>query len=277
MWAAIFLLIFHAVAKSLLFLCVGTAEHHIGSRDIEAMDNLFVRMPTIARFMALGMLTMFIAPFGMLVSKWATIVSIADTGNIVLMLILAFGSAATFMFRAKWLGQVLAVAQHSADLEKGVSKSEWFAIGLMAFMVLFCSVAFPFISESVVVPYLAQFEQFVFPGLLPAWQTISATLGFDNLLIMAIIVLAILASFAVFFGRSKKRMYLSIWPDRVDSEKRSYRNSLSGVSESSQRNWYLEDWFGEKALLPISNIMGIVVLVVGIALAYINLGGGALL
>lgn len=44
-WAAIFLLIFHAVAKSLLFLCVGTAEHHIGSRNIEDMDDLFERMP----------------------------------------------------------------------------------------------------------------------------------------------------------------------------------------------------------------------------------------
>jgi len=278
MWAAIFLLLFHAVAKSLLFLCVGTAEHHIGSRDIEAMDNIFVRLPTIARFMALGMLCMFIAPFGMLVSKWATIVSIADTGNIVLMLILAFGSAATFMFWAKWLGKVLAVSQNSPDLEKGVYKSEWFAIGFMAFLVLFCSVAFPFISEFVVVPYLAQFEHFIFPGLLPAWQTISATLGFDNLLIMAILVLAILLTFGAFFGRSKKRLVnVYMAGVGVDPEKRSYRNSLSGVSESSQRNWYLEDWFGEKALLPMSNIIGIVVLVVGIALAFINLGGGALL
>ena len=40
-WAATFLVLFHAVAKSLLFLCVGTAEHHIGSRDIEHMDLMF--------------------------------------------------------------------------------------------------------------------------------------------------------------------------------------------------------------------------------------------
>lgn len=42
-WAGVMLIIFHAVTKSLLFLCVGTAEHNIGSRDIEDMDGLFVR------------------------------------------------------------------------------------------------------------------------------------------------------------------------------------------------------------------------------------------
>ena len=66
-----FLILFHAIAKSLLFLCVGTAEHHIGSRDIEDMDLLFERMPRLARFMMLGIMCMFIAPFGMLVAKWA--------------------------------------------------------------------------------------------------------------------------------------------------------------------------------------------------------------
>ncbi len=40
MAAGIMLIIFHAITKSLLFLCVGTAEHNIGSRDIEDMDGL---------------------------------------------------------------------------------------------------------------------------------------------------------------------------------------------------------------------------------------------
>lgn len=64
-----FLILFHACAKSLLFLCVGTAEHHIGSRNIEDMDGLFIRMPRLARLMLVGMMGMFIAPFGMLISK----------------------------------------------------------------------------------------------------------------------------------------------------------------------------------------------------------------
>lgn len=96
-----FLILFHACAKSLLFLCVGTAEHHIGSRNIEDMDALFVRMPRLARFMLVGMMAMFVAPFGMLISKWAALISFVNANQIALILILAFGSAATFMFWAK--------------------------------------------------------------------------------------------------------------------------------------------------------------------------------
>jgi ech hydrogenase subunit A len=274
-WAAIFLLIFHAAAKSLLFLCVGTAEHHIGSRDIEDMDNLFVRMPMLARLMALGMLCMFIAPFGMLISKWATIVSLVDTNNVVLLFILAFGSAATFMFWAKWLGKVLATAQQSPDVEKAVHPSEWFSLVLMAALVVLLSVGFPFISEGVVVPYLVRFEADVFPGLLPQWAAITSTIDFDNLLIMAVIVLALIAAFAIQFTRPKKptaSIYLA--GVALDSQERTYRNSFSGETQATQRNWYLDGWFGEKALEPTANIMSIVVIAFGFIAALMM--GGAL-
>ena len=66
-WAAILLIIFHAIAKSLLFLCVGTVEHQIGSRNIEDMSRLIVRMPKVAVMMLLGIAAMFLAPFGMLI------------------------------------------------------------------------------------------------------------------------------------------------------------------------------------------------------------------
>ncbi len=70
-WAAILLIIFHAISKSLLFLAVGTVEHRVESRDIEDMNGLIVRMPKIAAMMVIGIAGMFLAPFGMLISKWA--------------------------------------------------------------------------------------------------------------------------------------------------------------------------------------------------------------
>lgn len=268
-WAAIFLVIFHAVAKSLLFLCVGTAEHHIDSRDIEDMDDLFVRMPRLAKFMSLGMFCMFIAPFGMLVSKWATIVSIVDTGNITLILILAFGSAATFMFWAKWLGKISAIAQGPENIEGTVRKQEWVAIWLMAIVVVFCCVAFPAISAFVVVPYLSSM-----------WGTVVPAISFDNLLIMAIIVIGVLVLFVAFSGRTAKGRKVDVYMSGVgmNLEERTYRSSLSVETKASQRNWYLADWFGEKILTPVADIMCTVILIVGTLASLIpvllGMGGG---
>jgi ech hydrogenase subunit A len=274
-WAAIFLLIFHAATKSLLFLCVGTAEHHIGSRDIEDMDNLFVRMPVLARLMALGVFTMFIAPFGMLISKWATIVSLVDTNNVILLIILAFGSAVTFLFWAKWLGKLLGIAQQEKNIEKRVHRSEWAGLTLMAVLVVGLSLAFPFLSEYVVVPYFVQFENDILHLISHPWITNTlAAISFDNLLIMGVIVLVLVVAFAAFYGRSKKRkapVYMA--GVGLDFENRTFRNSLSGRSEATQRNWYMDAWFGEKVLTPAANIMGIVILLLGVLFALVSLGG----
>jgi ech hydrogenase subunit A len=275
-WAAIFLLVFHAAAKSLLFLCVGVAEHHIESRDIEDMDNLFIRMPGIARFMALGILIMFAAPFGMLISKWATIVSLVESNNLTLLVILAFGSAVTFVFWAKWLGKLLGVAQQSKNVEKSVHTSEWSALVLMASLAVGLSVTFPFISEYVIVPYLFYLGTEVFSGASGVWTTnMLAAIDFDNLLIMAIIVLAVIVCFVVFLNRGNKKPTVPIYLAGVglDFEKRTYRNSLSGTSQASQRNWYMEGWFGERLLTPIANVMCIVILALGFVLSFVSFEG----
>jgi ech hydrogenase subunit A len=267
-WAAVFLLMFHAVAKSLLFLCVGTVEHRIGSRDIEDMDNLFVRMPALARLMALGMFVMFIAPFGMLIAKWAVIVALVETGNLTLLVILAFGSAATFMIWAKWLGKMLAIAQEEPSVEKAAHRSELLAIYLMAALTLGLSIAFPFVSEYLVVPWLATSVANFFLISPAEWLNVTAAIGLDNLIIMSLIVLAFIAVFATFFGRGKKRqvpIYLAGLG--LDFEKRSYRNSFSQVSVASQRNWYMDGWFGETALTPVANVMCVAILILGLAVA----------
>jgi ech hydrogenase subunit A len=288
-WAAIFLLIFHAAAKSLLFLCVGTAEHHIGSRDIESMDNLFVRMPGLARLMALGILAMFIAPFGMLISKWATIVSLVEANNFTLLIILAFGSAVTFVFWAKWLGKLLGIAGRDKNTEKGVHVSEWSALTLMGALVIGMSIGFPLISRYVVVPYLVRFKADVLPQVSSVWETGAlAAISYDNLLIMAMVALAILMTFLMVFGqlgqrlrgRGKrgKRRDVPVYLGGVglDFENRSYRNSLSGESVATQRNWYMEGWFGERSLTPVMNTMCITILAFGLILALVSLGGWSL-
>lgn len=247
-WAAIFLLIFHAVAKSLLFLCVGTAEHHIGSRNIEDMDDLFQRMPRLARLMAIGIMGMFIAPFGMLVSKWAALQSFAQSENVVLLMLLVFGSAATFMFWAKWLGKILAIANNDAqDVELTVYRSEWASLGLMTVLTVGCCIAFPLISVSVVAPYLQAM-----------FGVSSNAIPLGDLWIMAVIALVIAVIFLGFSGNTKKRIapvYLS--GVGVDENARTFRNSFNGVSAATQRNWYMGDIFAEKKMVLIGLVVSL--------------------
>ncbi len=260
-WAACFLILFHAIAKSLLFLCVGTAEHHIGSRDIEDMDLLFDRMPRLARFMMLGIMCMFIAPFGMLVAKWATLVSFVNMDQIALILILAFGSAATFMFWAKWLGKLAGIAGHPENVELTVHKSEWFSILLMACLLVVACVLIPPISTTLVEPYLIEVYGF-------SVQDIST----DNLWIGSICVIVVLIALFTGIGRSKKRkvdVYLS--GISVDNEARTFVNSLSGQTAATARNWYMEAWFGEARIANIGVICNTAIMVVAIVLALVGL------
>ena len=123
MWVAILLMIFHAVAKSLLFLCVGTVENRIGSRDIEDMGGLIERMPKLAVMMFIGMAGMFLAPFGMIISKWAAIEAFTTAPfGLVFIVILAFGGSASLFFWCKWMGKILSVMRHQENVETGIRR-----------------------------------------------------------------------------------------------------------------------------------------------------------
>jgi len=262
-WAAIFLILFHTVAKSLLFLCVGTAEHHIGSRDIEDMDLLFERMPRLARFMMLGILCMFIAPFGMLLAKWATLVSFADTGQVALIVLLAFGSAATFMFWAKWLGKLSGIAARPENVEAKVHSSEWVAIMVMAVLVILCCIGLPIISWAVVEPYIYS-----------VFGTVGQDISSSNLWIASILSAFIAVVLFAGLGRSKaKKVDIYLAGVSRDNAERTFSNSLSGESTASARNWYLEGIFGEKRLSPFGTACCTVIIVIAFAAAAVGVPG----
>ncbi len=243
-WAACFLILFHAAAKSLLFLCVGTAEHHIGSRDIEDMDLLFERMPRLARLMMVGIMVMFVAPFGMLVSKWAVIVSLAEAGWLPVVVVLAFGSAATFLFWAKWLGKLSGIAGVPANVEGTVHASERFAHVLMAVLALGCCVVLPVISDAVAAPYAASLGAFAVP------------VSDGNLWVAAALSVVMAAVLLCGLGRKGGAQSAPAYLAGVsaDDGSRTFYDSLGATRQATARNLYLESAFGERILSPAGSL-----------------------
>lgn len=264
-WAAILLLIFHAIAKSLLFLCVGTAEHHIGSRDIESFDHLFNKMPQLARFMMLGIFIMFVAPFGMLIAKWGVIASLADRGDVVLLMILAFGSAATFMYWAKWLGKLAGISNMEKSIESTVSTSENFALYIMGILLIITNMALPYISQFFVLPEIYNLFN----------DTSKITITNEMLTLCSIITFIVIVSLFVGIGKKSKNGERQLLPYMagitVDGEKRTFKAVMQPTLHAHSRNLYLENIFGEHLAIYAQILSGIYILA-SLLLAVLNSG-----
>lgn len=255
-WAGVMLIIFHAITKSLLFLCVGTAEHNIGSRDIEDMDGLFGRMPRLAAFMMIGIAGMFLAPFGMLISKWASMTAFVDSGNILLVAIICFGSAATAFYWTKWLGKMSAVVANTENIQQNVHKEEWFVHGTLVVLTIVICLAFPVVSSYMLVPYL----EGVFGGLS------AMALSADNMIIMCIMLAVVLLLIAFFFGRTKKKIVPIYLAGANEGDDLHFRGSMDKPMAVSLRNWHLENYFGEKKMNIIGCTVTAAVIVIGLGL-----------
>ncbi|MBL8027571.1 MAG: NADH-quinone oxidoreductase subunit L [Fibrobacteres bacterium] len=250
-WAGILLIIFHAVTKALLFLCVGAAEHELHSRNVESMDGIVKHMPKIAWMLLIGMAGMFLAPFGMLISKWAVLRAFVDS-NILLAVILAFGSAATLFFWVKWMGKLVMVTYPKEQLEKNLKCSVTSALYVLAIMTIAITALFPLMSSEMIEPYLVS----VF-GM-------ATTLGKGNIIIM-LIMLGLLAIFPFSLpGKNCKCSNRVVDPYLSGANTdggHKFRNSFCQPTEFEAKNYYLEKFFGEKALFTPSVVISIALLI----------------
>ena len=174
-WAGVILIIFHAVAKCLLFLCVGVVEHKLHSRNIEDMSGLVIHMPRVAVMMLIGMAGMFLAPFGMLISKWVVLRAVVDAWP-PLCVFIVFGSAATLFFWVKWMGKLVEVVEPQPRLAREISVGESVALyGLSVATFLSC-LLFPLMSTQYVEPFVRGLYGHV------------GTLGFGNNVFLAVLM-----------------------------------------------------------------------------------------
>ncbi|MFY1644815.1 proton-conducting transporter membrane subunit, partial [Methanoculleus bourgensis] len=260
-WAAILLIIFHAVAKSLLFLGTGAIEHRTGSRDIEDMEGLIVRMPKMAVMMFIGIAGMFLAPFGMLVSKWAAIEAFVQVPfGLVFVAILAYGSAVTVFFWAKWMGKLVTVTRETERIEKGFLEEPWAPLYIITGLVIAAVFLFPVISSTLIEPYVL------------AIYGITTGLAQTNVAIMLLMMalLLILPVSFFLFRRTAKHLpaYMGGRPATPDLH---FAGSLGMTREAQTRNYYLTDYFGEARLFRPGAVVCIVLILASWVLAGVAL------
>jgi ech hydrogenase subunit A len=197
------------------------------------MSGLILNMPRVGVMMLIGMAGMFLAPFGMLISKWAVLKAVVDAFP-ALSVFIVFGSAATLFFWVKWMGKLLEVVRPHQNLEGQLGLGEWAALyGLSAATFLAC-LFFPLISSVLIEPYVAS----VF-GL-------SVSMSQGNIIIMTIMMVMVMLFPLSFinYGRGVKVMDAYLGGANVQSSVR-FLGSGAQVQDVTMNNYYLRGLFSE--------------------------------
>jgi ech hydrogenase subunit A len=245
MWVAILLIIFHAVAKSLLFLCVGTVEHKIGSRDIEDMGGLIVRMPKVAVMMFIGMAGMFLAPFGMIISKWAAIEAfITAPLGLIFIVILAFGGSVTLFFWSKWMGKIISVMRNQENVENNIKWEQWAVLSTLTALVVVVALAFPLISSYLIEPFVMNIYG----------QTTLLSQANVAIMLMMLCLLMIMPLSMLFIGKKSKHIAPYMGGRTTEGEMR-FAGSIGTSRELVLSNYYLNDLFGEDRIFMIGTLL----------------------
>ncbi len=248
-WAGVLLIIFHAIAKCLLFLCVGVVEHRLGSRDIEAMSGLIINMPKVAVMMQIGMAGMFLAPFGMLISKWAVLKAVVDA-NPALSVFLVFGSAATLFFWVKWIGKLLEVFHPRERFGEEFEPSQAVVLyGLSGATSLAC-LLFPWISKYFIEPYVMSV------------YGVSISMAPGNVIIMLIMMVMIVLFPLSFlnYGRWVKVMDAYLGGANLLHSSVRFRGSAEQPQEVVTKNYYLREFVSEAWLARWGSVCAAVLL-----------------
>ncbi len=244
LWAALFLIIFHAVSKSLLFLSVGSVEDLMGSRDIEDMHGLIVKLPVMALLITVGIAGMFLAPFGMLISKWAAMKAFLDSGNMVALFTLVFGSAATLFYWTKWLGKIVAIRHTSERLNIAPPLAQKTALFTLAVFTVANCLLFPVVSRYIVEPYLLQ-----------TFGRSQVIIGAGNQQIMLLLLGMILLLPVGLRFLTRGGRLTTVYMSGVNTgDDRHFIGAGGEEKRMYLSNWYMDRYFGEARLFRISTV-----------------------
>lgn len=266
-WAAVFLIIYHAVSKSMLFQCVGAIENNIETRNIEKMQGLGMMYPKLGLILLMGIAAMYIAPFGMLVSKWAALKSFVAIGSPIgafMVLIVSFGSATTMFYWTKWIVKIIGNKKVTPEVDH-TKLNEYVSMFFHCVLLVLLCICFPFISKGVVGNVVI--NMFGESGA-------AMTDGTITIICVMIVTIFVVPVFSILTTRNTKRKkeVIAYMGGANAGDNVHFINSAGKPEELHVASWYMEDVFSEKKLLGPSIGAGLLVLLVCLALI---LGGAA--
>jgi ech hydrogenase subunit A len=216
------------------------------------MAGLIISMPKLSIMMQIGMAGMFLAPFGMLISKWAVLQALVDY-NPLLAVFVVFGSSVTFLYWVKWMGRLLTVVGKQEEIEGTVHRTEWFSLSSLAILTIGVCGFFPLVAHSLVEPYIEEIYH----------RTVD--MGHGNITIM-LIMLAMVALFPLSFFRYGKSVkvvdaYLggANTPQGID-----FYNSLNASQQMHMKSYYMLEFFNEKKLLLTGIIVSTILILISV-------------
>ena len=265
--AGITILIFHAISKALLFLCVGTIEQSIGSRNIEDMGGLLFKMPLTTNIAMIGMVSMMMPPFGMLIGKWMAIES--SVHNPLVLILLILGSALTIFFWAKWLGRITTTSYHEKYEIEPISpwmKTVLVVIGLGVIGASLC--ATPLYSFVIKPISLTAFQQEAGAATLSILDSAKAFLDWPMYVIFGTIVLALLAGVLLFKPSQIRLPFLCGENMDLDDHSFTFHSIADGPTTALLTSYYLPmfaeakitAWGNPAAALIILSLFGVLFL-----------------
>ncbi len=268
--AAMLLIVFHAISKGLLFLCIGTIEHGIGSRDIEDMQGLMKKMPFTTVITVIGMISMLLPPFGVLMTKWLAIEAAVHLPIVLVLIIL--GSAFTVFFWAKSIGIILTMSYKTSLHVEKLKVSVKTALSILTLFVLAASILIVPLFNAFVAPQLSM------DALVDASSLTSGSggiwLGNGNVLNMGgfasigffIVLFAIVLTIPVFIRRTKpekiKPPYMG--GENINDDIRGIEFTGPGEKVESVivHNYYFKNLLGEERLTLVVNLIaGAIILI----------------
>ena len=238
----------------MLFQAVGSIENALGTRDIEAMHGLLLRLPRLTYVMGIGIAGMYLAPFGMLISKWVALRSFVDSNNYLLVIFLAYGSGTTMFYWTKWLSKLVSLHHTREPVTDRTHRDQYLSMFVHAAATLGLCLLFPLVSDRVVDPIVRT--------LLGSAH---AVLSMNVLTTMVIMVVSVLFVPTLMFvlTRSTHRDYVPIYMGGANEGDNTYFvNSYGEPEHLYLSNWYMRFEFGMRRLMRPAVIVSAGVLAV---------------